>query len=119
MKGDKILLYTPLLKWYLEHGLEISKFYQAITYTPKQCFKGIPDDITNVRRAGDVDEDMTIIAETMKLIGNTLYGRTVMDKEKHTTTTCCGLDKISKRINDPHFKDLEELNDNRFEVMTG
>jgi hypothetical protein len=40
-----------------------------------------------------------------------------MDKEKYTTTTFCGLDKISKRINDPHFKDLEELNDNRFEVM--
>jgi hypothetical protein len=119
MKGDKILLYTPLLKWYLEHGLEITKFYQAITYTPKQCFKGIADDIANARRAGDVDEDMAIIAETMKLIGNALYGRTVMDKEKHTTTTFCGLDKISKRINDPHFKDLEELNDNRFEVMAG
>ena len=29
------------------------------------------------------------------------------------------LDKISKRINDPHFKDLEELSDNRFEVMAG
>ncbi len=103
----------------MEHGLEITKFYQAITYTPKQCFKGIADDIANARREGDVDEDMAIIAETMKLIGNALYGRTVMDKEKHTTTTFCGLDKISKRINDPHFKDLEELNDNRFEVMSG
>jgi hypothetical protein len=37
----------------------------------------------------------------------------------HTTTSFCGLDKISKRINDPHFKDLEELSDNRFEVMAG
>ena len=25
MKGDKILLATPLLKWYLEHGLEVTK----------------------------------------------------------------------------------------------
>jgi hypothetical protein len=65
MKGDKILLYTPLFKWYLEHGLEITKFYQAITYTPKQCFKRIADDIANGRRAGDVDEDMAIIAETL------------------------------------------------------
>ncbi len=39
MKGDKILLYTPLLKWYLEHGLEITKFYQAITYTPNNALK--------------------------------------------------------------------------------
>ncbi len=27
-------------------------------------FKGIADDIANARRAGDVDEDMAIIAET-------------------------------------------------------
>jgi hypothetical protein len=30
MKGDKILLYTPLLKWYLEHGLEITKFIKIL-----------------------------------------------------------------------------------------
>lgn len=119
MKGEKILLYTPLLKWYYKHGLEVTKFYQAIKYTPTTCFSGIADDIANARRAGDVDEDQAIIAETMKLIGNALYGRTVMDKEKHTTTSFCGLDKVNKRINDPHFKDLEELDDNRFEVMAG
>jgi hypothetical protein len=44
------------------------------------------------------------------------YSRTVMDKEKQTTTSFRGLDQISKRTNDPHFKDLEELSDNRFEV---
>jgi hypothetical protein len=27
MKGDKILLATPLLKWYLEHGLEVRVKY--------------------------------------------------------------------------------------------
>jgi hypothetical protein len=32
MFGEKILLYTPLLKWYLEHGLIITKFYEAIEY---------------------------------------------------------------------------------------
>jgi hypothetical protein len=55
----------------------------------------------------------------MKLIGNALYGRTVMDKEKHTTTSFCDRIKATKRINDPHFKDLEELDDDRFEVMAG
>ncbi len=36
-----------------------------------------------------------------------------------TAPSFCGVDKISKRINDPHFKDLEELSDHRFEVMAG
>ena len=25
LKGEKILLTTPLLKWYLEHGLQVTK----------------------------------------------------------------------------------------------
>ena len=96
MKGENILLYTPLLKWYLEHGLEITKFYQAITYTPKKCFTRIVEEVSDARRAGDVNEDMAIIGETMKLVGNSLYGRTVMDKGKHTTTTFCSRDKANK-----------------------
>ena len=83
MKGDKILLYTPLSKWYLEHGLEITKFYQAITYTPKKCFTRIVEEVSDARRAVHVNEDMVIIAETMKLIGNALYGRTVMDQQTY------------------------------------
>ena len=38
MFGEKILLYTPLLKWCLEHGLIITKFYEAIEYNKKCMF---------------------------------------------------------------------------------
>ncbi len=30
MFGEKILLYTPLLKWYLEQGLIITKFMKQL-----------------------------------------------------------------------------------------
>ena len=39
MKGDKILLYTPLLKWYLEHGKEV-KFSPALALTASLCYGG-------------------------------------------------------------------------------
>ncbi|CAB4002579.1 Hypothetical predicted protein [Paramuricea clavata] len=35
MIGEKILLATPLLRWYLEHGLEVTHIYQVIEYSPK------------------------------------------------------------------------------------
>ena len=35
MFGEKTLLATPLLKWYLTNGLEVTRIYQAIEYTPK------------------------------------------------------------------------------------
>ena len=52
MWGKKILLITPLLKWYLEHGLKVTKIYQVIEFSPKKCFKKFADQISNDRRAG-------------------------------------------------------------------
>ncbi|CAB4017246.1 Hypothetical predicted protein [Paramuricea clavata] len=70
MKGDKILLATPLLKWYLEHGLGVTRIYQVMEYTPKPCFKPFGDAVSDARRAGDADPSKAIIADTMKLVGN-------------------------------------------------
>ena len=39
MFGTEILLITPLLKWYLEHGLVVTKVYQVIQFKPIRCFK--------------------------------------------------------------------------------
>ena len=50
MKGDKVLLATPLLKWYLEHGLEVTKVHQVIEFTPKPCFKTFGDAVSDARR---------------------------------------------------------------------
>jgi len=34
MKAKRILLYTPLLKWYIEHGgLEATAYHELIKYT--------------------------------------------------------------------------------------
>ena len=37
-RGDKILLATPLMDWYLEHGLVVTSVYQIIKYDPNPCF---------------------------------------------------------------------------------
>ena len=33
-RGDNILLATPLLRWYLDHGFEVLHVYQVIQYDP-------------------------------------------------------------------------------------
>ena len=60
MFGEKILIYTPLLKWYLEHGLIITKFYEAVEYEKNVCFKELGETIADARRAGDADKSMEI-----------------------------------------------------------
>jgi hypothetical protein len=82
--GEKIMLITPLLKWYLNHGLVCSKIYQIIEYTPMACFEKAGERVSNARRQGDADPDKSILAEMEKLFGNSYYGKTVTNKEKHT-----------------------------------
>ena len=66
--GEKILLATPLINWYLEHGLQVTRIYQVVEYTPKPCFKPFGEAVSNARRAGDRDPNKAIIADTMKLV---------------------------------------------------
>ena len=39
VRGDNILLGTPLLRLYLNQGLEATRVYQVIEYDPKTCFR--------------------------------------------------------------------------------
>ena len=85
--GEQILLATPLLKWYLDHGLEVTKIYQVIDYTPVLCFKPFGEALSDARRAGDVDPNKAIIADTMKLVGFVLLHYPPPHTYTHTTTT--------------------------------
>lgn len=66
--GDKIMLATPLLRWYLDHGLEVTRVYQVIEYSPVPCFRPFGEAVSSARRAGDADPNKAIIAESMKLV---------------------------------------------------
>jgi hypothetical protein len=67
--GEKILLLTSSAKWYLAHGLEITKIYQIVQYSSAKCFEGFGQSVTKARRAGDVDESKSLFANTSKLVG--------------------------------------------------
>ena len=39
MFATKILIITPLLRWYIAHGVIVTKMYLIIEFNPKRCFK--------------------------------------------------------------------------------
>ena len=81
--GKKIGLSTPLLKWYLEHGLVVTCIYTVIEYIPNAAFNSFMTQVAQARLDGDRDKDKALIAETIKLIGNSSYGKLITNKEKH------------------------------------
>ena len=68
-RGDKFLLATPLLRWYLAHGLVVDRVYQVVEYEPNPCFQRVGESVSAARRAGDSDPEKAIIADTMKIPG--------------------------------------------------
>ena len=66
--GEKMLLASPLTKWYLKHGLEVIHMYQVVEYTSVPCLQPFGEAVSDARRAGDVDPNNAIIADTMKLV---------------------------------------------------
>ena len=88
-RGDKVLLATPVLRWYLDHGLEVLHVYQVIEYDPIPCFRRFGDAVSTARREGEVHRDKTIIADTMKLLGNSGYGKTITSIDRHRDVSYC------------------------------
>ena len=66
MSAQEILIATPLLRWYLQHGIEVTNIYQVVEYQQKRCFNGLAQSITEARRAGDINPDLKIMADTKK-----------------------------------------------------
>ncbi len=36
--GERMLIFTPLLRCYLDHGMEVTQLYQIIEYALDRCF---------------------------------------------------------------------------------
>ena len=117
MKAEKILLYSPLLKWYLNHGLQVTKIHKYISYTSGRTFKWFPEEVSGARRAADQDKNKKQLGDTAKLKGNSFYGKMIENLEKHMNTKFTKDEKlIDKIFRSPYFDDLEEISEGAFEV---
>jgi G:T-mismatch repair DNA endonuclease (very short patch repair protein) len=117
MKGTRILLFSELARWYLQNGLNITRLHTLIEYTPEQPFKLFGDSVSDARREGDADASKAILADTNKLIGNSCYGKTIVNKDRHKDVKYVHGHKdayfaISRR----NFDSLEEISDEFYEV---
>ena len=116
--GIKLLLATPLLRWYLAHGLVVDRVYQVVDYEPNPCFQRFGESVSAARRAGDADPDTSIIADTMKLLGNSAYGKTVTNIDRHRNVKYCTEVGTSACINNKRFRQLDVVTDDVYEITS-
>ena len=94
---------TPLFNFYMESGLQCSKIYRFVQYSPRKCFSIFVHSVVDARREGDKNPLSGAVAETMKLLGNSFYGYQIMDRSRQTNTKYLNDEKTHKAINE---KDL-------------
>ena len=92
------------------------KMYRFIEYTPRKCFKQFVQSVDDARREGDENPHAGVVAETMKLLGNSSYVYQFMDRSRHTITKYLGDEKTQKAINETFFKRLNVVKKDLYEV---
>ena len=110
LSAKKILLYAPLLGWYLNNGLNLTAVYRTIDYEPREIFSWFVKEVAANRRKGDADKDKALLAEVFKLLGNSAYGKFIEAVERHPKTLYTrDEDEVDKHLRSAWFKDLEEI----------
>ena len=86
MHANGILLLTTLLKKYLGfNSLIVTNIDTVIIYHGKEVFRWFQNEICRNRRLADLGGlGFQVKGEASELKGNCGYGRTLMDKSKHT-----------------------------------
>lgn len=112
----KSLFTTPLLKWFLDHGLLITRIYRVIEMKPKTCFADIRDEVIRHRRKADINPNHKSTAESWKTLGNSLYGKAMTNKEKHKICKVVSEEQVDKYMNSPRFNRMEPVGNQAYEV---
>ena len=67
-------LITPLLLFYLQLGLVVTRTHRFVEYTPKKCFSSFAQAAVDAGRKSEEKPNSSFVAETMKLLTNSSYG---------------------------------------------
>ena len=110
LSAKKILLYAPLLGWYLNRGLKLTAVYCTIDYDQREIFSWFVNEVADNRRKGDADKDKALLAEVFKLLGNSAYGKFIEAVERQDRTLYTSdEEEVDKHLRSAWFKDLEEI----------
>ena len=107
LKTEKIWLKSTRLRWMIQHGCVMTKLHGVIPAKPRRLFKDFVERISNERRKGDADPKYKVIGNNIKDVGNTAFGRTAMDKNKHKKIKFCNEIQFNRAKNNYFYYDAE------------
>jgi len=110
LSAERLLVYAPLLLWYVNHGAVVTKVYRTIDYQPAKIFPWFMEQVTEACRTGDVEKSKALLAEVFKLLGNSGYGKLIEALEWQTNVIYTKDEKVVYRaLRSACFSDLDKI----------
>ena len=66
--GQRMIIITPLLKWYLQKGIKITKIYYVMQYRGHKVYEKFKDVVIEARQEASLDPASAVLAKTYKLL---------------------------------------------------
>ena len=103
-------MYTPLIEWYLNHGLRLTAVHQLIEYEPGRPFSSFSVEVANARLEADKDPLKKQLGDVAKLKGKSFYGNIIEDLGRHKSTKFARKEMVVDKVfRSPFFDNLEEI----------
>ena len=106
--------HVRLLQFYLQVGCELTKIHDIIVFDQKPVFKPFIEVCVSQR---EIHRDIPILNKLFKLMGNSLYGRTILNTRKYNTDTILVRKKtLSRHLNNPRCRKIRLVGKDSFLV---
>ena len=103
------LIPTPLLRWYLENGLVVTRLYRLLQYDRRRCFQSLAEDCAQKRRDAQQDPSQALVGESAKLLMTSVYGKCCENKSRFLRTYFVRGAAASKAVRSARFRDMRPL----------
>jgi len=108
--AKNLLVYAPLLRWYVEHGAVIKAVHRTIDYEATNIFIWFVEQVTEARPEGDKEKSEKMLADVFKLLGNSVYGKRIEGLERQTDVIYTKDEKVVDRaLRSAYFSEVYEL----------
>ena len=112
-----ILVYVPLLEWYVNHGLGITAVDRTIDYERDRPFTWFVNYVTKNRHKGEEDPEKILLTVVFKLLGNSAYLKLIEAVERQTKVIyTTDQNTVNKAKQSLLFDNIEEIKD-VFEIL--
>ena len=102
---------TPLILFYLQLGPVCKKIHRFVQNTPRKCFNNFVQSAVDAQRQRDENPSSSVVAETIKLQGNSSQGYQIKDCSRYTVTKYLTDEKTHSSFISKMFKRPNHIND--------